>query len=248
MFIVSQLFEFFVVGLFITTHCLVMCGAIVGALTVSLPLPVRKQRLLLFRYLLAYNSGRILSYSLAGFLAGSFGEVLVQIFDLDQRHSSILMLISSLFLIGIGFHIAGWLPEIALLERVGSRLWHTLEPVAQSLLPVKSQGQALIFGLIWGWFPCGLTYTVLLWTATTGDALKGALAMAAFGVGTFPGLLMASFFSGRFLLFRRSAWVKRGLGLLIILLAIMINFWDMQHKGERVMDHQVINSGMDRIQ
>ncbi len=243
----AQFFEFFIVGLFSTAHCLIMCGAIVGALTVSLPMPVREQRGPLFRYLTAYNIGRIASYAVAGLMVGAFGEVLVRIFDLDQQHSEILMLISGLFLVGIGLHIAGWLPGMALLEKIGNRLWRALEPFAQSLLPVQSPARAMMFGLIWGWFPCGLTYAVLLWTATTGDAIKGALAMTAFGLGTFPGILMASFFSGRLLLFRRSPWVKRGLGLAIILWAVVIGFMDMQHRMNGMTDHSADNHGMERM-
>lgn len=243
----SQYIEFFVVGLLSTTHCLVMCGAIVGALTVSLPVAVREQRGALLRYLTAYNSGRIFSYALAGLLVGAFGEVLVRTFDLDRHHSEVLIWVSRLFLVGIGLHVAGWLPGIALLERVGNRLWRTLEPFAHALLPVGSLGQALVFGMIWGWFPCGLTYTVLLWTATTGDAADGAMAMAAFGFGTFPGILMAGFFSGRLLLFRRSPWVRRGLGLAVILLALLTAFWDWDsHRGPSgAMDHPMGTHSME---
>lgn len=222
------------VGLLCTSHCLVMCGAIVGALTVSLPPPIRKQKKELLTYLFAYNSGRILSYSLAGFLAGTFGKVLVRIFDMESHHSNVLMLTNGLFLVGIGLHIAGWLPSIALLEGLGGRLWRSLEPLSHALLPVTSLQRALVFGLVWGWFPCGLTYTVLLWAATGGDAVNGALAMAAFGVGTFPGILMASFLSGRLVQLRQSPWLKRGLGIAIILLAMVILAMDKQHSKNSI--------------
>ena len=221
--------EFFLVGLLSTTHCLVMCGPIVGGLVVSLPVSIRRQRTALFRYVVIYNTGRIVSYVLAGALAGTFGKILLGNFEASAGHTDILMTINALFLIAIGLYIAGWLPGVTRLERLGHGPWQTLSPFARSLLPIGSQGKAMVFGLIWGWFPCGLTYTVLLWTVTTGDTLRGALAMLAFGLGTFPGILMASFFSGRLTVLRQSPWIMRGFGLSIMLLAAVVSLSNMAH-------------------
>jgi uncharacterized protein len=229
MHISTQIFEFLVVGLFSSSHCLIMCGGIVGALTISLPMETRKSPHALFRFLATYSLGRLLSYSIAGFLAGLFGEFLVNAFSLQEHHSQLLFALSSMILIGIGLHIAGWLPEVARLEAVGGRLWSHIEPLAQSLLPVKSKSQALVLGFLWGWLPCGMTYSVLVWSALLGDALMGALAMAAFGLGTVPGILVASYFSGRFHKFQKKE-LKRGLGILIILLAVVFGFlWQPHH-------------------
>ncbi|MBF0602637.1 MAG: sulfite exporter TauE/SafE family protein [Nitrospirae bacterium] len=233
----SQWISFFIAGLFSSAHCLVMCGAIVGALTMSLPLSVREQPRTLLGYLAAYNSGRILSYALAGFLAGSFGEMVVRSFGLDHGHSNVLLWISFLFLVGIGLYIAGWLPGVALLEKTGIGLWNRIDPLARSLLPVNSIARAVVFGILWGWFPCGLTYTVLIWSATTGNAIQGAVAMMAFGVGTLPGIFAAGFFSGRMFLFRRSLKLKRGLGILIILSAALIVFQNLGHETNAHPSH-----------
>lgn len=228
----SQLFEFLVVGLLSSTHCLVMCGGIVGGLTISLPLEIRKDSRLLLKFLLAYSLGRILSYAVAGLLAGLFGEFLVNAFSLQESHAQILFALSTMILVGIGLHIAGWLPEFAQLEKIGVRLWGRIEPVAHSLLPVKSVSQALFLGFLWGWLPCGMTYSVLIWSALLGDALLGALAMAAFGLGTVPGILMASYFSGRFHMFQKKG-LKRVLGMLIISLAVVFGFYWTPHYSDR---------------
>ncbi|MBF0174210.1 MAG: sulfite exporter TauE/SafE family protein [Magnetococcales bacterium] len=238
----SQLFGFFLVGLFSTAHCLLMCGAIVGALTISLPVSVRERRGVLVGYLAAWNGGRIAGYTLAGFLAGALGELLVLAFGLEYRHSSVLSGLSLLFLVGIGMYIADWLPGVARLEKIGVGLWRILEPFAQSLLPVSSRSRALVFGLLWGWFPCGLTYTVLIWSATVGGPLKGAAAMAAFGLGTLPGLLLAGFFSSRLFIVRQSVWVKRGLGLLLVGYALVMGVW-FQELGEAPSLHHPGVSG-----
>ncbi|MBF0454223.1 MAG: sulfite exporter TauE/SafE family protein [Magnetococcales bacterium] len=219
----SQLFEFLVVGLLSAIHCLIMCGGIVGALTISLPIQTRQSPKALFEILAIFSLGRLVSYALAGFFAGLFGELLVNTFSLQESHSQILYSLSLVVLVGIGLHIAGWFPEVARLEKVGSRLWRWIEPVAQSLLPVESRFQALILGFLWGWLPCGVTYSVLIWSALLGDSLSGALAMGAFGLGTVPGILMASYFSGRFHRYQKKG-LKRGLGILIILLALIFGF------------------------
>ncbi|WP_130470462.1 sulfite exporter TauE/SafE family protein [Candidatus Magnetaquicoccus inordinatus] len=220
----SPSIEPLVIGLFSTVHCLVMCGGIVAALTVSLPVAVRRDPQQLLAYLLAYHAGRIISYAMAGLLAGLLGEAVVNLLNLGPAHANFLYLINSLILLGMGLYVAGWLPGVAWLEHLGARVWSHIEPFAQRLLPVQTHGHALLFGGLWGWFPCGLTYSVLLWAAVSGDMLKGALAMSAFGMGTLPGLFMASFFSGHLTRWRQHRLVKKILGVGIILLAFSAGF------------------------
>ena len=47
--------------------------------------------------------------------------------------------------------------------------------------------------MVWGWMPCGFVYSVLLIATLQLDAARGALIMAAFGLGTAPALLIAAF-------------------------------------------------------
>ena len=58
----------FLMGLLGSTHCLAMCGGIVGALTMGLKDTVRNSPRSLFPYLIFYNAGRITSYAIAGAL------------------------------------------------------------------------------------------------------------------------------------------------------------------------------------
>lgn len=46
-----------------------------------------------------------------------------------------------------------------------------------------------MLGMLWGWLPCGMVYSVLAGAAVSGDAVNGAAIMAAFGAGTLPLLL-----------------------------------------------------------
>ena len=59
----------FFVGLLGGVHCLGMCGSIVGILTGQLPKQGAR-----WPFHLAYNIGRIASYTLAGWLVGAIGQ------------------------------------------------------------------------------------------------------------------------------------------------------------------------------
>ena len=58
--------------------------------------------------------------------------------------------------------------------------------------------RAYPLGLVWGFLPCGMVYSVLSMTLLTGSALRGAGLMLAFGAGTLPNLLLAGLLLKRF--------------------------------------------------
>lgn len=185
----------FLIGLASALHCVGMCGGIIGALSLSLPATARTQRMQLLVYTLTYSAGRILSYALAGALMGGLGGKLFAVLSPEFGHA-LLRWLAAVLLIGMGLYLAGWFPTFAQLERLGVPLWKRLEPLGQRLLPVRSLPQALGFGLVWGWLPCGLVYSTLLWTASSGSAGRGALYMLAFGAGTLPAVLTTGLLAG----------------------------------------------------
>ncbi len=218
----------FTLGLFSTLHCLGMCGGIIGALTLSLPPEVRATRWRLLSYIGAYNIGRIISYSLAGAVFGAFGQRLFHALSPIYGHL-LLQGLAALVLVSIGLYLAGWFPRFARIEALGAPLWRRLEPLGRRLLPVRSPAYALLFGTIWGWLPCGLVYSALLWTTTTGGGgLTGALTMLAFGAGTLPGVMSAGVFTGWLTRVTRLPYVRQVVGLALIGLAV-ISLWLAAH-------------------
>lgn len=177
----------FLVGLLGSTHCLAMCGGIVGALSLALP---ERQRhgFSLFLYTFAYNLGRIASYSLAGALVGLLGMSL-SLNGAAEQINLALRATAALFLILMGLYLSGWWPVLTHLERWGAGLWRRLSPLSKRLLPLDSVAKALAAGAVWGWLPCGLTYSALGWSLTAGSPGEGALLMAGFGLGTLPAML-----------------------------------------------------------
>lgn len=219
----------FLLGLFSTVHCIGMCGGIIGALSLSLPAPIREQKTRLLLYVSSYNLGRILSYSLAGLIAGALGSGVYTGTGLEQGHRW-LQLAGVAMMIAIGLYLAGWLPQLSMVEKLGLPLWRKLEPLGRRLLPVASLPRALAYGMIWGWLPCGLVYFMLLWTLTSGGAVEGALTMLAFGLGTLPTLLGAGLATSWLTRFARSPRARQAVALLIIAMAVGSLFIPMEHQ------------------
>ncbi|OGI41517.1 MAG: hypothetical protein A2140_01765 [Candidatus Muproteobacteria bacterium RBG_16_62_13] len=211
------------VGLLGSTHCLGMCGGIVGALTLGLKEDVRRSPLRLFPYLLAYNAGRIASYAIAGAVAGYLSAQILRIAPPEQARL-IAKLVSGGFMLLLGFYLAGWWPALTALEKLGGKLWTRIEPFGRKLLPVNHPLKALGLGLLWGWLPCGMVYAALTWALAAGNATDGALLMVAFGLGTLP-MLFAVGAAARWLnQFVQQPWVRRGAGILVILFGLYTLF------------------------
>lgn len=204
------LFSAFLVGLLGGGHCVGMCGGIVGA--VSMALPGARPRI---RFMLAYNAGRMASYVAVGVLAGWLGAsslMLNHIFPIEK----LLYLLASLMLVVLGLYLAGLWQGVLVLEKAGSLLWQRLQPLSRKLLPLRSLHQAFALGLLWGWLPCGLVYSVLVAALATGSVAQGGLLMLAFGLGTLPALLAMGMAAVRLKTFLQHVLVRRLSGLLVL--------------------------------
>ena len=224
----TQLFGLFLIGLFSTLHCLGMCGGIIGALSFGLPENIRQHPWRILPYISAYNAGRVGSYTLAGALAGGLGQQLFQWLSPQYGHV-ILQALGSSIMIGIGLYLAGWFPRFTYIERLGRPLWTRIEPLAQKQLPVRSLHQAWLLGLLWGWLPCGLVYSTLIMASSSASAINGALFMLAFGLGTLPAVMAAGMVSGWIKQLTRTPWVKPGVGLALIIMAIVSFYLTIRH-------------------
>lgn len=178
----------FMMGLFSSLHCIGMCGSIIGSLTLSLRPEIRENKTQLVPFVLQYNLGRITSYTIGGVLAGLLEYVLTLPLGEDHGHR-LLQLLSAVVMAGAGCYIAGWFPRFAYIEKTGKLFWRMIEPLGRKLIPVSTQRQAFLFGLVWGWLPCGLVYSALALAATTGDVFRATLTMFAFGLGTLPAVM-----------------------------------------------------------
>ena len=209
---VAPLLSALILGLLGGGHCLGMCGGLMGALTLAIPPEQRARRL---RLLLAYNLGRILSYAAAGLLIGLAGWAVA-----SSPAAMLLRIVAGLLLISMGLYLGGWWSGLTRIEALGRGLWRHIQPVASRLLPVSSLPRALLLGALWGWLPCGLVYSTLLWAASQGDALDSGLLMLAFGLGTWPVLLATGMAAERLTALLRRRGIRMAGGLLVILFGL----------------------------
>ncbi|MDQ7984590.1 sulfite exporter TauE/SafE family protein [Pseudomonas sp. G34] len=210
--LLPQLISALILGLLGGGHCLGMCGGLMGALSLAIPAERRHQRL---RLLVAYNAGRILSYTAAGLLLGLAGWALA-----SGPLATVLRSIAGLLLIAMGLYLAGWWSGLTRIEALGRGLWRHLQPITRRFMPITSLPRAMILGGLWGWLPCGLVYSTLLWAASQGDALRSAALMFAFGLGTLPVLLATGLAAERLVGLLRKRGVRVAGGLLVMLFGL----------------------------
>lgn len=197
------------VGVLGGVHCLGMCGGIVGAISLG----HARADTATWPRLLGYNLGRMASYVAAGAVAGLIGAVMLGALPSGQR---LLELLAAVFLILLGLYLGGWWPVLARLEWLGGRAWRVIEPLGRRFIPVRGVGQAFIVGSVWGWLPCGLVYSVLVWALAAGSAGNGALLMGAFALGTLPNLMLMGLFAARLARFTRNERVRQGAGAMLV--------------------------------
>lgn len=190
----------FVLGLVSSLHCLQMCGPIVisySAATGFAPKtvgPASKITLALLPHHLAYNSGRILTYTFLGTIAGLLGRGvdfaghLAGISRAAMTMSGVLLILAGVLMWG-SFEATSRLGNASI--RITSRL---LKPLAKFMSSTKSVDRFYL-GLGLGFLPCGLVYMALLRSVATATPWNGALSMLAFGLGTAGALVALGIFS-----------------------------------------------------
>ena len=203
-----------ILGLMGGTHCAGMCGGIVTALSLGSDNVGTVSRPVL-RYVLAYNLGRITSYVIAGMLIGGLGAVASNLVFLHYSQL-VLKMLAAIFMLLMGLYLGGWWSFLSRLEAVGGYIWKRLEPVGRRFIPVRTVPQAYMLGMVWGWLPCGLVYTALIYSSAAGSAFSGSMIMLFFGLGTLP-LMVAMGLAGASLQrWLQQQWLRRAAGLLVI--------------------------------
>jgi uncharacterized protein len=203
-------------------HCLGMCGPLATALLLSERSRSRLGTLLLL------NGARLVSYALVGAGIGAIGSVLIaggQLAGIGSDFRRILAIVTGLLLVFLGLGQV-W-PRFGLwVQRGRSRAMIQLggglvnERLHRAMVSLSSP---VALGLLWGLMPCGFLYQAQVKAAETGDPLRGALVMMAFGLGTMPMMLGVGQVaqrlsrSRRSQLFRLGGWVTLVIGLVTLL-------------------------------
>lgn len=169
----------FVAGLLGSSHCLGMCGPFALALgsgSTSWRGNLLRQGI--------YSTGRIFTYSVLGLFVG-FGSWRLQAeFAWLAQLPALLAIAAGLLLLWQGLATAGWLPaQTVATNQGGVCLGGTF---FASFLTAPRSTDVFLAGMFTGFLPCGLVYAFLALAASHGNPWQGAAAMAAFGAGTVP--------------------------------------------------------------
>lgn len=200
----------FMTGLLGSAHCLGMCGGLVGAL--SLTADGRNSGA---GFHLLYNLGRVLTYALIGLLAGWLGSALAVKSSL-QDITRLLLIGSDLLVILVGLGSAGLFSRLNIMALEFAAPVNSLSRAVRGLRRYPPVLAALPLGLLFGFLPCGFLYAMALAAAQSADSLRGAITMAAFGLGTMPALLLvggaAQWFSSQ------RGWMLKAAGIMVALI------------------------------
>ena len=205
----------FLAGLLCSLHCAGMCGALILGAVAPRGGPGKTPPTgRTWAAALLYNAARILSYAAVGAAAGSLGAALAPgpaFRGAVQLAAGLAMLLAALRMTGLlrirlpSFRLR--LPALRLPSR---------------LVPSAPSARAALLGLATGLMPCGPLQAMQLWALGSGGAVRGALGMLAFGLGTAPLLFAVGAAAGvlakrRILLARLAAAVMAALALGMIL-------------------------------
>lgn len=214
-----ELTSAFLVGLLGGGHCIGMCGGVISALMFATKGQKR------WPLLMGYNLGRILSYMLAGAIMASLGQI---VFSQMKLPMAGLKLLSGIMMILMALSLAKIGNTLLWLEKAGSHIWKRLQPLSRRFFPVTGFGQALGYGAVWGWLPCGLVYTTLTWSLSAGSAAQGALTMLAFGLGTLPMLLLLGSTAESVKIYLQQPLVRRICALFILGFGVKVVYQSVQ--------------------
>lgn len=172
-------FVLFVVGVLTSIHCVGMCGGIMLSQSLTNESTNKFQAI---KPAILYNIGRVISYTILGGIIGTLGSVL----SLSIKTQAALQLFAGLFMIIMGFNMAGF----SLFRKLQIKLpW--------SFCSVKNKPKTpFMVGILNGLMPCGPLQTMQLYALGTGSSFKGALSMFIFALGTVPLMLTFGAVSG----------------------------------------------------
>jgi sulfite exporter TauE/SafE len=183
---VNDVLLVFLMGFLGALHCVAMCGGLVMACSMRFGGG--------FSFSLAYNAGRLLSYSLLGLLMGFLGKALIAA-GLFGRFQSVLPIVAGALMVLIGLELLG------VFSGRFKNLFSGAMPSALFSAVTRAGGRnkkaaPFLIGMMNGLIPCGLLYAAGVKAASTADPVAGAVIMAALALGNFLPLLFVGSFSG----------------------------------------------------
>ena len=141
---------------------------------------------------IAFNAGRIGGFAALGALVGLLGRAVAP----DGAMRGLLTLAVALVMALLGLRLTGISPRASVYSPTlpsGLARWLPIHPAGGSGTGAEPRarllGRAGLAGVATFFLPCGFTQAVQVYALSTGNPASAAAVMAAFAVGTTPGLL-----------------------------------------------------------
>lgn len=202
----------FTLGAAGSMHCMGMCGPL------SLALPTHHlSRVQKFFSLLLYQSGRVITYSLAGLLFGLAGHR-IYIAGYQQYFSICMGILIALF--AAFYFFKKQLVRISFLNNFYLAVQGLIIKVLKSS---TGPGGFLLLGMANGLLPCGMVYIALASTLSFSSVNESVGFMAMFGAGTLPAMMLVAYagqamkYEARLMLRKLVPFFVLGMGVLLIL-------------------------------
>lgn len=209
----------FMTGILGSGHCIGMCGSLVSGFFLRLGAKA-------YAPYLAYHAARVSVYGLIGLIAASLGAVLVQT-GIFGKAQGILQIVAGIVVILLGLDLLGLSPVRNTL-RFAPLAW-----LRRQFADAAQRGPvtgAAIGGALNGLMPCSMTMAMAVQATTAPSPAAGGLLLLAFGAGTLPSMLAASFLFGR-LGAKTRGWLLRGAALFVIALGLSTLWQGIHYYG-----------------
>lgn len=204
----------FFIGFAAQTHCVSMCGPIIGILGMNSSYKRVPAAIL-------YNFGRISTYTLLGVIGGLIAASVSDITTIQY----IIRYVAGAIMIFIALQLFGLPQFLGIIESPFQYIWQPMQRFSQRFFPIRTALGTYSVGMIWGLLPCGAVYGPLAVAMGAGSVAKSAGIMFAFGLGTLPimiGLAIFGTFVGHF-------FAKKGVrmiaGIIVLIMAIYYLGW-----------------------
>ncbi|GHU50756.1 hypothetical protein AGMMS49975_02440 [Clostridia bacterium] len=180
----------FLIGLLTSVHCIAMCGGI----NLSQSVNNNSERKPL-QDALGYHAGRIVSYTVIGFIVGAIGSVI----SFSGGARGVVQIAAGVFMVIMGLNLLGIFPS---LRKLAPKMPKPVVLLFAKLSSKTNNKGSWYVGLLNGLMPCGPLQVMQMYALSTGNPVKGAVSMFLFAAGTLPLMFglsaLSSFMSKKF--------------------------------------------------
>lgn len=232
----------FVIGVLTSFHCIAMCGGI----NLSQSAGAAKKNQSVLKSNMAYQMGRLISYSLLGGVIGAVGKAV----SLNQQVKGLITIAAGMWMLAMAFHILGVLQP-------GKKLRFSYRWIEKIGTHIAGKG-AFVIGFLNGFMPCGPLQSMQIYALSTGSFLKGMLSMFLFCLGTIPLLFLFGYVGGR-LNSRFSGIMFKCSGIIVLLMSVSMlqnglaltgisNLTDLTRQAVEDENIAVVDGGRQTVQ